>query len=49
MLPNYKMTGKKIRKKNFHPKQKMEHIYCVSCKSYTGDSHISTKAINNKV
>ena len=43
------MTGKKIRKMNIPPKQKMEHTYCVRCKTYTGNSHIGSKTIGNKV
>ena len=31
------------------PKQKMEHNYCINCKKYTGNSHIDSKTINNKV
>ena len=27
----------------------MEHIYCASCKIYTGNSHIALKIVNNKV
>ena len=43
------MTGKRIRKMNIPPKQKMEHTYCVSCKKYTGNSHIDPKTTNDKV
>ena len=41
--------AKKIRKINIPPKQKMEHGYCATCKKYTGNSHIGSKTINNKV
>ena len=34
---------------NILPKQKMEHTYCASCKKYTGNSHIISKIIDNKV
>ena len=27
------MKGKVIRKMNISPKQRMEHIYCISCKN----------------
>ena len=27
----------------------MEHTYCVSCKNYTGNSHIDSKITKNKV
>ena len=27
----------------------MEHIYYVSCKKYTGNSHIDSKTIRNKL
>ena len=43
------MTGKRIRKMNIPPKQKMEHTYCVSCKKYAGNSHIDPKTTDNKV
>ena len=43
------MTGKKIRKMNFLPKQKMEDTYCVNCRKYTGDSHTGSETINSKV
>ena len=43
------MTGKRIRKMNIPPKQKMEHTSCVSCKKYTGNSHIGPKTTDNKV
>ena len=43
------MTGKKIRKMNVPPKQKMKHTYCVSCKKYTVNSHIGSKTSDNKV
>ena len=41
--------SEKKRKINIPPKQKIEHIYCISCKKYPGNSHISSKTINNKV
>ena len=44
-----KMTGKKIRKMNIPPKQKMEDTCCVSCKKYTGNSDMSSRTIKNKV
>ena len=43
------MTGKRIRKMNIPPKQKMEHTYCVSRKKYTGNSYIGPKRTDNKV
>ena len=36
-----KMAGKKIRKMNIPPKQKMEYTCCVSCNKYTGNSDMS--------
>ena len=38
----------KITKINIPPKQKMEHTYSISCKKYTGNSHIVSKTINNE-
>ena len=44
---------KKIRKINIpskkKKKKKMEHTYCTRYKKYTGNSHIDSKRINNKV
>ena len=43
------MTGKRNRKINIPPNQKMEHTYSVSFKRYTGNNHMSPKTMNNKV
>ena len=37
------------RKMNISPKQNIEHTYCLSCKKYTGNSHVDSKTIKNKV
>ena len=43
------MTNKKFRKMTISPKQKMEDIYCVSCKKYTGTKDMSSKTVKTKL
>ena len=43
------MIGKRIWKMNVPPKQKMEYPYCVNCKKHTGNSHIGSETIDDKV
>ena len=42
-----KKKKKKETKINIPPSQKIQHTYCISCKKYTGNSHIDSKTINN--
>ena len=42
------MIGKKLKKINIPPKQKMEQTYCVSRKTSTGNSDMSSETIKNK-